>query len=260
MSQRNRLTLAVAIVAAAFAVLLRSYFSTRPPAVHNRTGAADIEVSEAVRVQLDPARFDPAPPVEMLPDLYERIRRSVLQQAGAVEPIRAIGSDAVGDLGEAFVERIRFMIAPELERDYLASAQRGDPLSRAEWSQRYEKYIEVLRKNAVPAMDVDAVELAVLKHDFIGRDMQQGMRFEQGFGATTGARGDPLPAPSEPVAKGMLAVEIVMPIMQMEVSSKNMRPALIGFHFAWNPAIKKWIPYESIVYMAPGNFFAPPRL
>lgn len=260
MSQINRLILAIVIVAAGIAVLARSYFLTRPPPALSGIEATNVMVTEVVKASLDPARFDPAPSFEMMSDVYDQIRRSVLQDADTIESIRQIGPEALEDLGEAFVERLRFMIAPELERDYLASARRGDPLSRMEWGQRYEKYIEIHSKDKVPALDAGAVELAVLKHDFIGRGLQQGARFEQGFDISTGARGDPLPAPSDPVAKGMLAVEIVMPMMRLEMVSNQMRPAIVGFHFVWNPKLKKWIAYESVVYMAPGSAFSAPRL
>lgn len=260
MSQRSRLILAIAIVIAGVAVLARSCASTRPPTTHILIDRPGMEISDVVKAELDPARFDEALSVESIPGIYDRVRQSVLDQANSSESVRQIGQRAVEDLAEAYVERLRFIIEPDLERDYAASAQRGEPLSIEKWSQRYDGYVKSRVDSPIPAMDIDSVELMVLTHDFNGPEMQQGLRFEQGYDTSIGGRGDPLPAPSNPVAKGIPAVEIVMPMMRLDRLSKKMRPSLVGFHFAWNSGLQRWIPYESVVYHSPDAAMSPPRL
>lgn len=68
------------------------------------------------------------------------------------------------------------------------------------------------------------------------------------------------PVPEDPVANGFVAVEIVMPMYQYEVRSESMKPAVVGYHFAWYSRMRKWIPYESIVFKAPGQIFGAPSL
>lgn len=259
MSQKNRLFISICIGIAGIAVLLRSYIAIRPPANDGEV-MKNAPVSEFVKSELDPARFQSPPTAETIPDILEKIRLMVIQKGGDDDLMRSVGEDGLEDLGDAFVERLHFMFMPDLERDYSASVSRGEPLSKEEWAARYGKYIKTNNKKSMPAIDPSALELTILRHDFIGREMQQSAKFGQGFGISTGKRGDPLPAPDEPVATGAMAVEIVMPMMQMEMLSKEMRPAIVGFHFAWNSTLKKWIPYESVVYKVPGSGFAPPRL
>lgn len=258
MSQQTRLLIGAVVFLGGIFVLARGYLSTR--SLQN----AEIVVSETtelVQKALDPTGYTLSPTAESMPNVIEQIKRSVIEEGRQIRVITQFGPTGIDDLGEAFAERLRFLTVPNLDRDFRASVSRGDPLGKKEWFDRYAPYeLEVLSQSELPAMNPSGVRLSVLHLGEDGIDSEKTDRLENGFGVTIGTRGDRLPVPEDPVRAGLVAIEIVLPMMSMDMRTRKMTTAILGYRFAWNTRMQKWIPYESVVYKRPMSAFAPPRL
>ena len=149
-SNHGRLILAVAVVLGGSIILIRSFVSTRPPSVAERV---DVPASIAVQDALDPARFSVRPSREDVPDVLVGVQKAVVEQAAALEECQRVGA-SLDDLGDAFIERLQFMLSPKAERDFSSISSRGDPRNFEEWESRFRKRIENnSRLSSLPAIE-----------------------------------------------------------------------------------------------------------
>jgi len=258
LSEKNKALIAVAIVLGGLIVLYRSYQSTRPPSLGQSIPAV---ATEEVKKALDPSRFTVRPTREEVPSVLEDIRFVVVEQALNNELIRGQDRSRAEDLGEAFVERLRFMFVPDPERDFDAFSRRGESRSYEVWASRFEKYISSqLDQDGLPALDPSGVRVVLLQLVNKGKISNDLEHLEQGFGVSTG-RGVKLAViPDEPLSEGMLVVEVVLPMERRDVRNGELVPTIQGYRFTWHTQMKKWIAFESVVYDSPGHAFTNPPL
>jgi len=258
LSQQTRLLVGLVVLLGGLFVLARGYFSTRP--VHGAE-VLTAEVSETVQSALDPTNFTVVPTTDLMPDIIEQIKASVIEQCKEKHSIAQLGPTGIGDLGEAFAERLRFLTIPNLDRDFQASSSRGDPLDREQWFDRYRVYEQSIQdQKTIPAMNPAGVQVSVLSLAQGDIDSEKANRLGQGFGVTLGTRGDRLPVPEDPIQEGLVVVEVVLPMMRLDMITRKMATAILGYRFAWNSRMQKWIPYQSVIYKNPNSAFSPPLL
>ncbi len=256
MSTKVRMMVAVAVVAGGLFVLLRSYMLAGPPSA---TATSENEISAVVAKELGSDRFSVRLKPEDVSDSFDIIHASIIEQAKEIQSVRQLGTLGVEDLASGFVERIRFMLAPDISRDYVSFKARGDPRGIEEWTADFEKYIEYTQESKeVPGMDLEGVEVRLILFDRDGEQVLGQERLAQGFGMTIGTGVKSGVLPKESRIAGMLVVEVVMPIERMDMIKRHLAPAIQGYHFAWSPKIEKWIPYESVVYSVRGSAFGAP--
>ncbi len=153
------------------------------------------------------------------------------------------------------------MLAPDAARDYAAVAARGDPRDFEAWADRFERYIgNRADRDRFPAMDIEGTSVSLIFTDSDGEESTRAKRMQQGFSVTAGRGVEFDGVPKDPVARGMLVVEIVMPMERKDARTGTYKEAIQGYHFAWNPGMKRWIPYESVVYKQTGDSFSAPPL
>lgn len=259
MSQRTRLIIAIAVLAGGLLVLTRQYLKSRPPAMPSVEAQ---EVTETVKTALDTSQFDVSPTTDTMPDILAQIRSAIIVQSQKIPPVQSLGSAGLHDLADAFVERIELITLPDYERDFAAAAARGDPTSREVAKEQFELRMSHYNSDALPDMAPSKLEVS---HIVLTADGEQEVshqtRMARGFGVTTGHRTkNRLPVPEDPVREGMLAVEIIMPMMRKDAMTGELNPAIIGYQFAWNGRMKRWIPYQSVVFKDPNNVFSPPPI
>lgn len=255
-SEKMKLGVAAAIFLAGGGVLVNGYLNFRPPEIHNHV---EHEVSQEVLDTLDTTRF-----VELLEDgqseSIDLIQSAIVKQVQQIPRVHKLGDQSVDDLAQAFVERVSGMYWPDFERDFQASRDRGDPtpedLARVAFDKN-ESFHESF--DWKPMVDFDGVDVSLIQ---IGPDEELNIereRFDAGFGVVVGKRSmNAFPLPENPVGNGFVCVEIVMPMYLYEVKSESLKPAVAGYHFAWNAKMGKWVPYESVLFNAPGMIFGVP--
>ena len=258
-SERTRLLVAGSVLLVGGGVLVKSYLQSRPP--HARTGEVKHEITQEVRDALDDSRF-----VEFGEDeqsnVIDQIRTSVLSQARGISQVQRLGGRSSHDLADAFAERVLSMYWPEFERDFETSQSRGDPKPREDALEQFEQRRAFLEtQDWGPKVVFEGVDVSLIQVGADGELSVQRERFAAGFGVLTSRRTMHLfPVPDDPVQDGLVSVEIVMPMYQYEVKSESMKPAVVGFRFAWNSSLNKWIPYESVLFKAPGEIFGAPAI
>lgn len=257
-SQQTRIVLALGVVLGGSIVIVRSYLSTRAPA--HIVGEL-IPATPEVQRELHPDRLELRPVLGEVPGVLSGMRATVIQKASEIERVSRNGPACVEDLGEAFVERLRFMIVPDAERDYKVVSERGDPRSFEVWSGRFEMFIESTRNQKIQrAIDPDGVMVSLVGLDMDGGIVTDHQRLEQGFGVLTGRGVKLTVVPSDPVAEGMLVAEVIVPMERRDALSGRLVPTIQGYRFAWHTHKAKWIPFESVVYAQPGHALTAPPL
>lgn len=262
MSTKLKIVLATLICVAGMLLLARAYVRSTPPPTPKRVVE---KPSPTVEQELDPARFSVRIKRDdleaQLPPVLDQIRASIIEQATGISQVRSLGAPAVNDLADAFIERLRFMLDPDAQRDYPSWSSRGDGRSFEQWSQLFANIIENKKKQTwTPGMDPGGVEVTLVRANDEGRADNRAARFGDGFGITTG-RGPPIEIlPENPIGAGMLVVEIVLPMERMDVIKKKPGRAILGYHLAWNPRLGRWVVYESVLYRGPDGVFSPPIL
>lgn len=258
-SERAKLLVAGSVLLVGGGVLLNAYLNSRPPSVPSV--ADEQEITQEVRNALNNSRFTELK-VDERADVLERIRSAILSQARDIPRVRGLGEPSMRDLADAFAERVSSMYWPDFEHDFSASQLRGDPMPREEALRKFEKRRAFLdTQDWGPRVVFEGVEVTSLEIGADGELIVQRERFDAGFGVMTAKRSaHEFPLPDDPVENGYVAVEIVMPMYRYEVKSESMKPVVVGYRFAWNPRLNKWIPYESVVFKAPGEIFGAPSL
>lgn len=258
-SERMKFGIAAVVLLAGGGVLVMSYLKTRPPKMP--AANTEHEITQEVLDTLDESRFVELE-VDQRADVLGQIEASIISQARKIPRVRELGEPSMQDLAKAFTERVSSMYWPDFDRDFSASQKRGDPTPREDALERFEKRAAYLEsQDWGPKVVLDDVRVSLIQ---IGADGELNVRregFDAGFGVMTGQRTmNKFPVPDDPVEEGLVSVEIVMPMFQYEVRSESMKPAVVGYHFAWNARMRKWIPYESIVFKAAGQIFGAPSL
>lgn len=257
-SDKMRLGVAVVICLAGGSVMVSGYLKSRPPKIHTHVEQG---VSQEVLDTLDESRF-----VELeeggQSEAIDLIQSAIIKQVGQIPRVRDLGDQSVHDLAQAFVERVESMYWPDFERDLRVARDRGDPTPEDTVREFFDKeaaFIESL--DWKPRVDFDGVDVSLIQ---IGLEEELNIkreRYEAGFGVVVGKRSmNRFPVPENPVEKGLMCVEIVMPMYLYEVKSESLKPAVAGYHFAWNTKMGKWVPYESVLFSAPGMIFGVPRI
>jgi hypothetical protein len=217
-----------------------------------------VPITKNVANALELGRFTIQPSQGDVPYVLDQIRLQVVGQASQIEAINSVGIGCVEDLADAFIERIRLIAIPSFERDYPAAVLRGDPIDRESAKLSFEKYSEfTLGLGAIPAMGPSETKVILLTK----RANAKQSLLDEGFGVITGKRAENrFPVPSDPVELNFLVAEITMPMMRFDHRVQSLKPAIIGYRFAWNKKKKQWIPFESVVYTDRNSAFSPPRL
>lgn len=160
MSQQTRILIGLAVLFGGLLFLARRYYTTRS---HQNAEVVITETTDFVESALSSTSYTVSPTSETIPSIIKQVQLSVVEQGRGLQAISQLGPTGVDDLGEVFAERLRFLTVPDLERDYRASASRGDPLSKEEWFDRYRSYQQsVLDRRAIPAMNPTGVKVSVL--------------------------------------------------------------------------------------------------
>ena len=258
MRERAQLLIAGGGLLVGVGVLLNAYLKSRPPSIQ---AGDEVEVTQEVRDALDDSRFTELK-VDERADVLDQIRSAILRQALGIPRVHGLGDRSMQDLADAFAERVSSMYWPDFERDFAASQSRGDPKPREDALAIYEQRHAFLETQEwSPKVVFEGVEVSSIELGADGDLNIHRERFEAGFGVMTSNRNmHKFPVPDDPVENGLVAVEIVMPMYQYEVKSESMKPAIVGYRFAWNPRLSKWIPYESVVFKAPGQIFGAPAI
>lgn len=258
-NERMRLIVAGIVLLAGGGVLLSAYFKSRPPSMPPL--AVEHEITQEVLDTLDGSRFVELD-VDQRFDAIRHIESLIISQARKISRVRELGNQSMQDLANAFTERVSSMYWPDFERDFSASRKRGDPTSREDALNIFDNRAAYLdSQDWDPMVVLDGVSVSLIEIGVDGELNIRRERFDMGFGVMVGRRTmNKFPVSEDPVENGLISVEIVMPMFQYEVKSESMKPAVVGYHFAWNARMRKWIPYESIVFKAPGQIFGAPTL
>jgi len=258
-SERMRFGVAAIVCLSGGGVLVSGYIKSRPPKMHMT--AVEVEVTQEVLDTLEESRF-----VELKKDLRAdtigEVESAIIKLVRKIPRVRDLGDQSVHDLAAAFAERVSGMYWPDFERDYSASQRRGDPTPREDARRMYDQraaYLET--QDWRPRVVMEGIGVSAIRMGEDGELNIRRVRFDAGFGMVVGKRNmNQYPLPSDPVKSGYVAVEVVMPMFQYEVKSKSMKPAVVGYHFAWDASAEKWVPYESILFKAPGLIFGAPAI
>ncbi|MBL4698065.1 MAG: hypothetical protein JKX70_04445 [Phycisphaerales bacterium] len=258
-NERVRFSVAAIICLSGGWVLVSGYIKSRPPKTH--IAAVEVEVTQEVLDTLEESRF-----VELKrdsrADTIGEVESAIIKQARNIQRVRDLGDQSVLDLAAAFTERVSSMYWPDFERDFSASQRRGDPTPREDAKGMYDQravYLET--QDWGPRVVMEGVGVSVIQISVDGELNIRRARFDAGFGVLVGKRNmNQYPVPNDPVESGYVSVEIVMPMYQYEVKSESMKPAVVGYHFAWDTKMRKWVPYESVLFKAPGLIFGAPAL
>lgn len=258
-SERMRLGVAGAIFLAGGGVLLNGYFKSRPrdmPAV-----VIDHPVTQEVLDVSDESRYTELKPDGRLETL-QAVESSIIAQAQRILRVRSLGDGCARDLASAFSERVSAMYWPDFDRDFSASKKRGDPTPQSDAKTMFDQRAAFqATQEWGPRVAMDGVEVSLIE---IGPDEELNInreRHDAGFGVSVGKRTMYLfPVPENPVKRGFVCVEVVMPMYQYEVTSESMKPVILGYHFVWDANKQRWVPYESVLFVSPDLIFGVPVL
>ena len=255
LNANHQRVLAAAVFAGGVIVLLRSCWLAKPP--QGRVVEEPPAPVALKSIDFSAASTDP----EALPGIFEQLHALVIERSQGVPLLTRLGDQARTDLADAFVERLRFMLSPEPERDYESFASRGDPRDYSEWSSNFEKFIAYQNSQTeFPGIDPDGLQVVQLTVNARGEQDQRLTRFQEGYQAQIGS-GVGLPSiPKDPVDAGLPVVEVIVPIERMDMRKKQLLPAIQGYHFVWIAKRGVWVPYESVVYCARGSAFGTPPI
>jgi hypothetical protein len=200
--------IAVAVIGGGFAVV--SFTNTRA----QTPGSSPVEVPESVRSALANANSDTVPTVPTATNIDEvaaQLRARVLSRLEEVPTLSSISESVRVDLADAFVERWRALIDPDLKRDYQTLAARGDPRPLPGAAAEYEDYREWMDSLSMSPGGLDRV---VVTDGATPAALASaaGVAAFEGFRRGMSSRNkDKMPVPDSPVDAGWRSVQIVMP-------------------------------------------------
>lgn len=240
----------VAVIGCVFAV--RSLMSA-PPVT---PGSVMPEVPESVRSALVNAKIDTVPTVRNLDRVSAELRQRVLEELREVPTLSSIPESARGDLADAFVDRWRALIDPDVTRDHRTLAARGDPRPLADAASEYEDYRSWMDSLSMSPVGLDGV-VVTDGADPAALASAAGVAGFEGFRRGMSSRlKDKMPVPDNPVEEGWRSVQIVMPFEKQPLKGKGIGVAFLGFQFAWSSQRGQWVPYSTVWYVSPGEIHA----
>lgn len=247
---------AVALSVAIVVAVIGSIFAIRAlTSARVRTAEpVPVEVPESVRSALTNAKIDTAPTGKTLDEVPTELRRRVLEKLREIPTLSSVPESARGDLADAFVERWRALIDPDVTRDHQTLAARGDPRSLSDAAADFEGYqtwMESLSPFGLDGLVVtDNADPAALAS-------AAGVAGFEGFRRGMSSRlKDKMPVPDNPVEEGWRSVQIVMPFAKQPLKGKGIGVVFLGFQFAWSSQRGQWVPYSTVWYVSPGEIHA----
>ena len=249
MTQRHRLYIACAIALAGLIVAGRALWPDRGPSDLN----VHVPPSESVDALLAPSVLDTKPTEETVSSIVDEAASSVDRQLTEGPDHHILNPSQARDLTDAFKERLEALLNPNLDRDFPAMVQRGDPRDRKQAAESFENNRSGHEWYRLTSIGLEHVQVRILARR--GRLITPNL-MDEGFDMITTRRTkNRMPAPEDPVAAGWDVVEIVLPISAKPIRGEARGVILAGFRFAWSPKRRQWIPYENVIYADPNDIY-----
>ncbi len=218
--------------------------------------ASAIEVPESVRSALTNAKLDTVPTHATMDAIERELRGAVLEKIRAVPTLSSLPAARLEDLAQAFVERWRALIDPDVARDHQTLAARGDPRSLVDASKQYQDYREWMDSLSMSSVGLDGV-VVTDGADLAALASAVGVAGFEGFRRGSVSRNaDKMPVPDSPSDAGWRSVQIVMPFEKQPLRGKGFGVVFLGFQFAWSPQRGQWVPYSAVWYVSPDEVHA----
>lgn len=250
--QTVALSIGIALAVIGCVLAIRAFMNTSVMTAES----SPAEVPESVRSKLNNAEIDTVPTTENLDEVAAELRRRVLSSLGEVPTLSSVPESARSDLAEAFVERWRALIDPDVTRDHRTLAARGDPRSLADAAEQYEGYREWMDSLSMSPVGLDGV-VVTDGADPAALASAAGVAGFEGFRRGMSSRNeDKMPVPDHPTEAGWRSVQIVMPFAKQPLKGKGIGVVFLGFQFAWSSKREQWVPYSTVWYVSPGEIHA----
>lgn len=218
--------------------------------------AESLEVPESVRLMLSNAEVGTVTTPENVGDIAEQLRRRVLERISEISTLAGMPEEVRADLAQAFVERWRALVDPDVNRDHQTLAARGDPRSLSDAAKEFEDYRSWLESLSMSPIGLDGI-IVTDGADLAALSSAVGVAGFEGFrrGAST-RNTHKMPVPDSPTEAGWRSVQIVMPFEKQPMRGKGFGVAFLGFQFAWSAQRRQWVPYSTVWYVSPGEIHA----
>lgn len=250
--KNNALYIGIAVAVVGCFLALRSFMNVRGQTIPYDPD----EVPESVRLMLSSAEVGTVTTPENVGDVSEELRRRVLERIGEVSTLAGLPEEIRADLAEAFVERWRALVDPDVNRDHQTLAARGDPRSLSDATKEFEDYRSWLESLSMSPIGLDGI-IVTDGADLAALSSAVGVAGFEGFRRGSSTRNThKMPVPDSPTEAGWRSVQIVMPFEKQPMRGKGFGVAFLGFQFAWSAQRRQWVPYSTVWYVSPGEIHA----